>query len=179
MCLERREEKRRCLFTLRLSARYSVHSVYLVETCLSGGRKTGTDSPVLYRILSFIQRNVNPRSRSFHSRNANISRSRHQYFQLHENPRDAGADVNILESLKHFIRVSPRGREILYKGMNKLTYMTNAPLQNDPSDNLDACDRRDHRLFDYCTQGIVLSRVCREKRQRVYFLSDNLIPRDT
>lgn len=41
-----------------------------------------------------------------HSRNANISRSRREILQLHENPRAAGADVNILESLGRLIRVS-------------------------------------------------------------------------
>lgn len=113
MFARRRREKRIPpeLLPIYLALKYTLVHVF-GESSRTGDRYY---SPALYRSLSFIQRNVNPlaSTSSLHSRNANISRSRREILQLHENPRAAGADVNILESLGQLIRVSPRVRDFI------------------------------------------------------------------
>lgn len=132
---EKRGYRAGALLPVYLALKYTLVHVFGKFVAGRDRGREGTIHPALYRSLSFIQRNVNPPASGLgsHSRNANISRSRREILQLHENPRAAGADVNILESSRQLIRISPRSGFYI-KGMNSARRMTNAPLQNDPSD---------------------------------------------
>lgn len=172
----KRERIPRELLPVYLALKYTVVHVFGRVR----GQETGTVHPGI--VSKFKLHSAKRKSPGLgfdlHSRNANVSRSRREILQLHENPRVAGADVNILGVFEAaHSRLSPFG--ILYKGMNSARRTTNAPLQNDPLGQTCIMMRATERFSAFrllCTQRriVLLTRVSCGECQRVYFLTEVL-----